>query len=96
MDCLNGIKNKSRKQIFIANPGCYPTATLLGLAPLFTEGWATGEDVIVDAKSGVSGAGKSPSATTHYSEMNENFKIYKVNQHQHIPEVEQQLKRWFA
>lgn len=79
----------------IANPGCYPTATLLGLAPLFTEGWATGEDVIVDAKSGVSGAGKTPSATSHYSEMNENFKIYKVNQHQHIPEVEQQLKRWY-
>ena len=81
---------------FIANPGCYPTATLLGLAPLFTEGWATGEDVIIDAKSGVSGAGKSLSAITHYSEMNENFKIYKVNQHQHIPEVEQQLKRWFS
>lgn len=80
----------------IANPGCYPTATLLGLAPLFTEGWATGEDVIVDAKSGVSGAGKSPTAVTHYSEMNENFKIYKVNQHQHIPEVEQQLGRWYA
>ena len=45
-------------------------------------------------KSGVSGAGKSPSAITHYSDMNENFKIYKVNQHQHIPEVEQQLRRW--
>lgn len=89
-------KEQIQKADIIANPGCYSTATLLGLAPLFTEGWATGEDVIVDAKSGVSGAGKSPSATTHYSDMNENFKIYKVNQHQHIPEVEQQLTRWFA
>lgn len=89
-------KEQIKKADIISNPGCYPTATLLGLAPLFTEGWATGEDVIVDAKSAVSGAGKSPSANTHYSEMNENFKIYKVNQHQHIPEVEQQLTRWFA
>ena len=95
-----GLAEWNKEQIeqadIISNPGCYPTATLLGLAPLFTEGWATGEDVIVDAKSGVSGAGKSPSANTHYSDMNENFKIYKVNQHQHIPEVEQQLTRWFA
>jgi N-acetyl-gamma-glutamyl-phosphate reductase len=78
----------------VANPGCYPTATLLGLAPLYTEGLATGSDVIVDAKSGISGAGKSPSAGTHYSEINENFKIYKVHQHQHIPEIEQQLALW--
>ncbi|MFJ7976072.1 N-acetyl-gamma-glutamyl-phosphate reductase [Peribacillus sp. NPDC096379] len=77
----------------IANPGCYPTATLLGLAPLFTEGLVAG-DVIVDAKSGVSGAGKSPSDMTHFSDMNENFKIYKVHEHQHIPEIEQQLSVW--
>ncbi|PEJ36885.1 N-acetyl-gamma-glutamyl-phosphate reductase [Peribacillus butanolivorans] len=83
-----------RQSTIIANPGCYPTAALLGLAPLFTEGWATATDVIIDAKSGVSGAGKSHSSVTHYSEMNENFKIYKVNQHQHIPEIEQQLGRW--
>ncbi|PLT33851.1 N-acetyl-gamma-glutamyl-phosphate reductase [Bacillus sp. V5-8f] len=78
----------------VANPGCYPTATLLGLAPLYTEKWATGQDVIVDAKSGLSGAGKSPSAATHYSEINENFKIYKVHAHQHVPEIEQQLGLW--
>ncbi len=84
-----------KKAKIIANPGCYPTASLLGLAPLFTEGLAGADaDVIIDAKSGVSGAGKSPSAVTHFSEMNENFKIYKVNQHQHIPEIEQQLGRW--
>lgn len=84
-----------RQAQIIANPGCYPTATLLGLAPLYTEQWVMGTDVIVDAKSGVSGAGKSPNAVTHYSEMNDNFKIYKVHQHQHIPEIEQQLGQWF-
>jgi N-acetyl-gamma-glutamyl-phosphate reductase len=78
----------------IANPGCYPTAALLGLGPLFAEGVAHGADVIIDAKSGISGAGKTPSAGTHYSEINENFKIYKVHQHQHIPEIEQQLNQW--
>ncbi|MGE7183292.1 N-acetyl-gamma-glutamyl-phosphate reductase [Peribacillus sp. NPDC006672] len=84
-----------RHATIVANPGCYPTASLLGLAPLFTEGLAgAAAEVIIDAKSGVSGAGKSLSAVTHYSEMNENFKIYKVNQHQHIPEIEQQLGRW--
>ena len=76
----------------IANPGCYPTAVLLGLAPLFLKGLAT--DVIIDAKSGVSGAGKSPSDMTHFSDMNENLKIYKVHEHQHIPEIEQQLSAW--
>ncbi|WP_285767596.1 N-acetyl-gamma-glutamyl-phosphate reductase [Peribacillus sp. SI8-4] len=84
-----------KESIIVANPGCYPTASLLGLAPLYTTGLAgANSDVIIDAKSGVSGAGKSPSAVTHFSEMNENFKIYKVNQHQHIPEIEQQLGRW--
>jgi N-acetyl-gamma-glutamyl-phosphate reductase len=94
-----GLSEWNREDIqqakMIANPGCYPTATLLGLAPLFTEQLATGKDVIIDAKSGVSGAGKSPSAMTHFSEMNENFKIYKVHEHQHIPEIEQQLMSWF-
>lgn len=78
----------------LSNPGCYPTATLLGLAPLYKEGLASGEDVIVDAKSAVSGAGKSPTDATHFSTMNENFKVYKVHNHQHIPEIEQQLGIW--
>ncbi|MCK1992872.1 N-acetyl-gamma-glutamyl-phosphate reductase [Peribacillus muralis] len=94
-----GLAEWNRKAIkeatIIANPGCYSTASLLGLAPLYTAGLAESTaEVIIDAKSGVSGAGKSPSAITHFSEMNENFKIYKVNQHQHIPEIEQQLGRW--
>lgn len=80
--------------LFIANPGCYPTATLLALAPLVKNGLIEEDSIIVDAKSGISGAGKGLSSATHYAETNENFKIYKVNQHQHIPEIEQVLKVW--
>lgn len=79
---------------FIANPGCYPTATLLGLAPLVKHDLIDVNSIIIDAKSGVSGAGKSLSRTTHFAETHENFRIYKVNQHQHIPEIEQVLKDW--
>ncbi|WP_379137985.1 N-acetyl-gamma-glutamyl-phosphate reductase [Paenibacillus sp. sgz500958] len=76
---------------FISNPGCYPTATLLGLIPAIEAGWIKPESIIVDAKSGVSGAGRGTSLTVHYAEINENFKAYKVNKHQHIPEIEQVL-----
>ncbi|MFC4320679.1 N-acetyl-gamma-glutamyl-phosphate reductase [Litchfieldia salsa] len=79
---------------FISNPGCYPTATLLGLAPLVREGLIEESSIIIDAKSGVSGAGRNASLSTHYAEINENLKIYKVNQHQHIPEIEQVLSSW--
>ncbi|WP_096198982.1 N-acetyl-gamma-glutamyl-phosphate reductase [Bacillus sp. FJAT-45350] len=78
----------------ISNPGCYPTATLLGLAPLMVEKLVEPKSIIIDAKSGTSGAGRTPTAITHYAEMNENFKIYKVNQHKHIPEIEQGLHGW--
>ncbi|MGN1401487.1 MAG: N-acetyl-gamma-glutamyl-phosphate reductase [Bacillus sp. (in: firmicutes)] len=80
----------------IANPGCYPTAVLLGLAPLSTRGLCRSDQLIIDAKSGVSGAGRSAAAGTMYSEINENLKIYKVHTHQHIPEIEQQLSFWDA
>ncbi len=75
----------------ISNPGCYPTATVLGLAPAVREGWIDPSTIIIDAKSGVSGAGRGASLGTHYSELNENFKAYKINQHQHIPEIEMVL-----
>jgi N-acetyl-gamma-glutamyl-phosphate reductase len=78
----------------IANPGCYPTATLLGLGPLVMESLVDLNTIIIDAKSGTSGAGRNPSAITHFPEMNDNFRIYKVNQHQHIPEIEQFLSQW--
>ncbi|UVI29876.1 N-acetyl-gamma-glutamyl-phosphate reductase [Paenibacillus spongiae] len=76
---------------FISNPGCYPTATLLGLVPAIKAGYIDPATIIIDAKSGVSGAGRGASLGTHYSELNENFKAYKVNKHQHIPEIEQVL-----
>ena len=82
------------KAKIIANPGCYPTATLLGLAPVVKAGIIDAASVIVDAKSGVSGAGRTLSRNTSFSEMNENFCVYKLNEHQHTPEIEQQLTRW--
>jgi len=78
----------------IANPGCFPTAVLLGLAPLIKNNMIDEHSIIIDAKTGVSGAGRNASQTTHFSEMNDNLKIYKVNQHQHIPEIEQSLTEW--
>ncbi|MBP3038827.1 N-acetyl-gamma-glutamyl-phosphate reductase [Bacillaceae bacterium Marseille-Q3522] len=79
---------------WIANPGCYPTAALLGLAPLATCELLEPASIIIDAKSGVSGAGRTPARATMHSELTENFTIYKVNKHQHTPEIEQQLLIW--
>lgn len=76
---------------FISNPGCYPTATLLGLIPALQAGWIQPNTLIIDAKSGISGAGRGVNLGVHYAEINENFKAYKVNKHQHIPEIEQVL-----
>jgi N-acetyl-gamma-glutamyl-phosphate reductase len=90
------LREAERRQTrLISNPGCYPTAAILGLAPAITAGWIDPATIIIDAKSGVSGAGRGASLGTHYSELNENLKAYKVNQHQHIPEIEQALS-WVA
>lgn len=75
----------------IANPGCYPTATTLGLLPILKANLADSQSIIIDAKSGVSGAGRGLSLTAHYAEINENLKAYKLGAHQHIPEIEQIL-----
>lgn len=84
---------ESKGTDFISNPGCYPTAALLGLIPALSAGWIDPSSIIIDAKSGVSGAGRGLSQLVHYSEINENFLAYKVNQHQHTPEIEQMLGR---
>jgi N-acetyl-gamma-glutamyl-phosphate reductase len=73
-----------------ANPGCYPTASILGLAPALKAGIIEPE-VIVDAKSGVSGAGRGLSLKIHYSEVNENVSAYGVDGHRHMPEISQEL-----
>ncbi len=78
---------------WVSNPGCYTTTSLLSLIPAVTAGWIDHRTIIIDAKSGVSGAGRGLSMTTHYSETNENFFAYKVNKHQHTPEIEQVLSR---
>jgi N-acetyl-gamma-glutamyl-phosphate reductase len=77
----------------VANPGCYPTATLLALLPLAKTDWVNPRSWIVDAKSGVSGAGRGVSLGVHFSEVNESIGAYKVAVHQHTPEIEQELKR---
>jgi N-acetyl-gamma-glutamyl-phosphate reductase len=73
----------------VANPGCYPTAALLALAPLARAGLLG--DVVIDAKSGVSGAGREPTQTTHFISADENMTPYKVGRHRHTPEIEQEL-----
>jgi N-acetyl-gamma-glutamyl-phosphate reductase len=73
----------------VANPGCYPTAALLALAPLARAGLLG--DVVIDAKSGVSGAGREPTAATHFISADENMTPYKVGRHRHTPEIEQEL-----
>ena len=75
----------------VVNPGCYPTSVILGLAPLAQAGWLAGT-IISDSKSGVSGAGRSPSLKTHFVEANENVSPYNIGRvHWHLPEMEQEL-----
>ena len=73
----------------VANPGCYPTATILGLAPLAKAGVIS--DVVVDAKSGASGAGRSATQKTHFVTVDENVTPYGVGRHRHAPEIDQEL-----
>lgn len=75
----------------IANPGCYTSTSILGLAPLLCEDWVEPAGIIIDAKSGVSGAGRKPKLTTLYSECNESLTAYGVGNHRHTPEIEQVL-----
>jgi len=75
----------------IGNPGCYPTSVLLPLVPLLKGGWLDPTTLIADSKSGVSGAGRSLSLTTHFCEVHESFKAYKVAQHRHNPEMNEVL-----
>jgi N-acetyl-gamma-glutamyl-phosphate reductase len=77
----------------VANPGCYPTAVILGLRPLLDAGLvARGRGIVCDCKSGTSGAGKEPRRDTHFCEVNENFRAYKLFSHQHTPEVLEHLR----
>jgi N-acetyl-gamma-glutamyl-phosphate reductase len=77
----------------IANPGCYPTSAILPLAPVIKAGLVAPTDIIVDSKSGVSGAGRTPKLSTLYPECNESISAYSVGKHRHQPEIEQILGR---
>lgn len=82
-----------KKANIVANPGCYPTASILGLAPIISSKLIDNSSIIIDAKSGVSGAGRSAFIGNIFTEVNENFKAYKVGEHRHTPEIEQELSK---
>lgn len=75
----------------VANPGCYPTTCALALLPLAEEGKLKGQRIIIDAKSGVTGAGVKPKVTTHFANVNDNFKAYGLKNHRHTVEIEETL-----
>jgi N-acetyl-gamma-glutamyl-phosphate reductase len=77
----------------VAVPGCYPTASILAIAPLLDARLVKADGLIVDAKSGVTGAGREPQRSTHFSEIGEGVRAYKVAGHRHTPEIEQELER---
>ncbi|MEM7479112.1 MAG: N-acetyl-gamma-glutamyl-phosphate reductase, partial [Planctomycetota bacterium] len=77
----------------VANPGCYPTSAILPLAPLLLDSLIENESIVVDSKSGVSGAGRTPKMVNLYSEANENFMAYAVGTHRHQPEIIDILRR---
>lgn len=96
-DAVYGLTELNREKIkgcsILANPGCYPTATILALAPLLKNKLIDKNTIIVDAKSGVSGAGRSASIANLFTECNESIKAYGTPGHRHTPEIEQELSK---
>lgn len=86
-------RDKIKGARIIANPGCYPTCSILSIYPLAREGMIDMNTVIIDAKSGTSGAGRGAKLDNLYCEVNENIKAYGVASHRHTPEIEEQLSR---
>ena len=86
-------RDKIKGASLIANPGCYPTSVILGIAPLIKNDLVVLDKIIVDAKSGVSGAGRNPFLDFHFPECNESVKAYKIFSHRHIPEMEQEISK---
>ena len=95
-DAVYGLPELYRQDIqktrLVASPGCYPTAAILQLAPLAARGLIQPSSIVIDAKSGVSGAGRSPALAYHFPEAHESLEAYKIGQHRHIPEIEQELR----
>jgi N-acetyl-gamma-glutamyl-phosphate reductase len=94
-DAVYGLPELHRAAIakarLVASPGCYPTAAILQLAPLFAQDLVQPHTVVIDAKSGISGAGRSPALPYHFPEAHESLEPYKIGQHRHTPEIEQEL-----
>ncbi|MFO8009430.1 MAG: N-acetyl-gamma-glutamyl-phosphate reductase [Dehalococcoidia bacterium] len=94
-EAVYGLTELYRKDIagarLIANPGCYPTSAILALAPALKEALIE-PDIIIDSKSGVSGAGRTLKLTTHFCEANENLSAYALGGHRHMPEIRQELQ----
>ncbi len=96
-EAVYGLPELYRKHIagarLVANPGCYPTSAILGLAPLLKAGFI-GSHIIIDSKSGISGSGRTLNLSTHYAEANEDVTAYALDGHRHLPEIEQELARF--
>lgn len=94
-EAVYGLPELHRAEIqrarLVASPGCYPTAAILQLAPLVANGLVQPDSIVIDAKSGISGAGRSPALPYHFPEAHESLEPYKIGQHRHIPEIEQEL-----
>jgi len=84
-------REEIKKASFVANPGCYPTSVILGLAPLVEKNIV--DKIVADSKSGISGAGVKPKPVTHFPNADESILAYKVTRHQHLPEIEQELNK---
>lgn len=84
-------RDEIRKANLVANPGCYPTGAILAILPALKSGFVEAENIIIDAKSGISGAGKTPSEATHFPNRYDNFAPYNMGTHRHTPEINQEL-----
>ncbi len=87
-------RDRIKNARLVANPGCYTTCSILSLLPVVKEGIIDTETIVIDAKSGITGAGKSLSPGTHFTECNESMKAYKIASHRHTPEIEQELSEF--
>ena len=96
-NAVYGLPEVNREKIkgatLIANPGCYPTGAILGLLPGVKKDLFNLDTIQIDAKSGVTGAGRKAEKTLNFSEVNENFRAYKLFEHQHVPEIDQELSK---
>lgn len=94
-EAVYGLPERNREHIrtarLVANPGCYPTGALLGIGPFLSSGLVDPHDIIVNAASGISGAGREPKLEHHFPERHETFEAYKVGEHRHNIEIEREL-----